>query len=49
MKEAIYDIFCLFYYQFKKFEIEFAEEKVPNANKFNEEARRWTLQFASMF
>ena len=49
MKQAIYDIFCLFYYQFKKFEIEFAEEKVPNANKFNEEARRWTQQFASMF
>ena len=51
MKQAIYDIFCLFYHQIKKFEIDdkFAEARVPNVDKFNEEARRWTQLYASIF
>ena len=48
MKQAIYDIFCLFYFQFKKYEIDdnSAMRRTGNERLFIEEARRWTQQFA---
>ena len=52
VKQALFDIFCLFYYQFN--EDEFVDEslasqkRVFNPEKFNEEARKWTQQYASV-
>ena len=50
VKQALFDIFCLFYYQGIKcpFYDQMAETYQNNREKFNEEARKWTKEFASM-
>ena len=51
VKQALFDIFCLFYNQGVEgaYDDAMAELYQKNPTKFNDEARRWTQQFASMF
>ena len=51
VKQALFDIFCLFYNQGEEgaYDEGMAALHRNNPDKFNEEARRWTQEFASMF
>ena len=50
VKQALFDIFCLFYYQGieSAFDDQMAKTYQNNREKFNEEARKWTKEFASI-
>ena len=50
VKQALLDIFCLFYKQGvgSSYDEKMEEYYVNNPEKFNEEARDWTRKFASM-
>ena len=51
IKQALFDIFCLFYNQGEEsaFDEKMAELYKNNPKKFNDEAKNWTQKFASMF
>ena len=51
VKQALFDIFCLFYNQGVEgaYDEEMARKYLNEPEKFNEEARKWTKDFASMF
>ena len=51
VKQALFDIFCLFHNQGVEgaYDEEMAQLYKNNPEKFNNEAKRWTQQFASMF
>ena len=48
VKQAIFDIFCLFYNQnvYSPYEEKMAEQYVNNRKKFDEIARDWTKKYA---
>ena len=50
VKQALFDIFCLFYNQGIEgaYDEQMAELFKNNPDKFNEEARKWTKSYASM-
>ena len=50
VKQALFDIFCLFYKQGvdSAYSESMANDYLNNSQKFNEEAKRWTKQFAPM-
>ena len=50
VKQALFDIFCLFYNQGKEspYDEKLAELYMKNKDKFNEEARRWTKKYAQI-
>ena len=50
VKQALFDIFCLFFNQGvdSAYKEEMAVEYLKNRDKFNEEARRWTKEYASI-
>ena len=49
VKQALFDIFCLFYNQGVKsaYDENMANDYVANPDQFNEEAKRWTQKYAS--
>ena len=49
IKQALFDIFCLFYDQGIEdaYDEKMAEEYEKERDKFNEKARKWTEQYAS--
>jgi ubiquitin-conjugating enzyme E2 D/E len=49
VKKALFDIFCLFFEQGadSPYEEEMANDYVKNRDKFNENAKKWTLQYAT--
>ena len=51
VKQALFDIFCLFYNQGVEgaYDEQMAQLYLKEPEKFNNEARKWTQQFASMF
>ena len=51
VKQALFDIFCLFYNQGVEgaYDEEMARLYQKEPEKFNNEAKKWTQQFASMF
>ena len=51
VKQALFDIFCLFYNQGVEgaYDEGMANLYKNNPVKFNEEARQWTQKFAAMF
>ena len=51
VKQALFDIFCLFYNQGVEsaYDEKMAQLYKNNPQKFNEEAKNWTQKFASMF
>jgi len=50
VKQALFDIFGLFYHQGKDspYDIQMAEDYANNRPKFNEEARKWTEMYAKI-
>ena len=50
VKQALFDIFCLFYKQGieSAYDSQMANDYVNNIQKFNDEAKRWTKEFAPM-
>ena len=50
VKQALFDIFCLFYNQGCGgcYDEYMAEEYVKNRKKFDETARKWTLEYANL-
>ena len=50
VKQALFDIFCLFYKQgvISAYDPKMAQDYENNTEKFNEEARRWTKEYAPM-
>ena len=50
VKQALFDIFCLFFNQGvdSAYKQEMADEYKKDRDKFNEEARRWTKEYASI-
>ena len=50
VKQALFDIFCLFFKQGVEsaYDGQMANDYLNNPEKFNEEARRWTKDFASI-
>ena len=50
VKQALFDIFCLFYNQGVEgaYDEQMAYDYIHNRQKFNDEARKWTRDFASM-
>ena len=51
VKQALFDIFCLFYNQGVEgaYDEQMAQLYEKEPEKFNNEAKKWTQQFASMF
>ena len=51
VKQALFDIFCLFYNQGVEgaYDEKMAQLYKNNPQKFNDEAKNWTQKFASMF
>ena len=51
VKQALFDIFCLFYNQGVEgaYDEEMAKQYVERPAEFNAEAKKWTKDFASMF
>ena len=51
VKQALFDIFCLFYNQGVEgaYDEQMAQLYLKEPEKFNNEAKKWTQQFASMF
>ena len=51
VKQALFDIFCLFYNQGVEgaYDEKMAELYRKDPNRFNEEARKWTQLYASMY
>ena len=50
IKQALFDIFCLFYNQGvdSAYDDDMAKDYLTDREKFNKEAQRWTKEFASM-
>ena len=51
MKQALFDIFCLFYNQGVEgaYDEGMAKQYTERPAEFNDEAKKWTRDFASMF